>query len=96
MVADSVTRTLNVLLPLSVEPISEDKAYPNPATSWVKIPLESKTYQQGTIKVSDINGRVFNLKIEIKTSELEVDISSLSAGKYFIKLLNSSYVFVKQ
>jgi hypothetical protein len=94
--ADSVTHTLNVLLPLSVEPISENKAYPNPATSWVKIPLESKIYQQETIKVSDINGRIFNLKIEIQKSELKVDISSLSAGKYFIKLLNSNYVFVKQ
>lgn len=94
--ADSVTHTLNVLLPLSVEPISEDKAYPNPATSWVKIPLESKTYQHETLKVSDINGRIFNLKIEVKKSELEVDISSLPAGKYFVKLLNSNYVFVKQ
>jgi hypothetical protein len=94
--ADSVTHTLNVLLLLSVEPVSENKAYPNPATSWVKIPFESNGFRQNTIKVADLSGRIFKLKFAIEKSELEVDISSLPAGKYFIKLSNSSYVFVKQ
>jgi hypothetical protein len=94
--ADSVTHTLNVLLLLSVEPVSENKAYPNPATSWIKIPFESNGFRQNTIKVADLSGRIFKLKVTVEKSELKVDISPLTAGKYFIKLSNGSYVFVKQ
>lgn len=64
--------------------------YPNPATDRVKLQMYlPSSFEHGSIKIYDITGKLyFDNSISVKkpgSSNLEIDVSSLASGVYFLK-----------
>lgn len=72
--------------------------YPNPCSKNYFLQMEDKVLQ--SIKVIDVLGKEVNVTIKLKDSLLELDISNLSNGVYFIstKTKRNDYLnkFIKQ
>ena len=62
--------------------------YPNPATDKVRITLSDEVINEKTLVIVDSYGRTYKVKITGKISEhsLEIDLSHLITGMYFIKV----------
>ncbi len=66
--------------------------YPNPVSNILNIAF-SATYNsaQSTLEIMDITGRaIINSPLSIVNSNASVDVSTLSAGMYFIKISNTA------
>ncbi len=64
----------------------EISAYPNPATDFVTLTINSDKVERSQFKLSDINGK------ELQTGRLtgnrqQIDLSGIAAGSYFIKVI---------
>lgn len=63
--------------------------YPNPAQNVLHLTQEFSNFEQYKVQFYDINGRVLQTEIwPNNASEMQVDISKLSTGVYFIKITN--------
>jgi len=73
--------------------------YPNPASDLLTI-SNSQNIQNATISIINSNGKTVMSSANRSGRKLNVDISSLSPGSYFVQLLNDGKVstlkFVKQ
>jgi len=65
--------------------VSGIKIYPNPANSYVTI--ETKT--KATVQIINIAGQTVK-EVEINESKTNIDVSGLSKGKYFFKVIANS------
>jgi type IX secretion system substrate protein len=65
--------------------------YPNPASDFIKIDMNVSS-MNSSIEIFDAYGK--QVKSVIYTGE-EIDISSLTAGVYFVKTQSQSYKFIK-
>ena len=73
---------------------NEIKIYPNPTTGEIVV---SGQLSDVSVEVFDIVGKKQeSRKSEIGKSEIEIDISHLSNGIYFLKIDNKMYKIIKQ
>lgn len=78
----------------SAKNVSEElKVYPNPSNSFITV--ESKALSSRKYKLSSIDGKVV-LKGILKTDDQRIDISSLEADVYILKIGEQSVKFVKE
>ncbi|MDD5569681.1 MAG: T9SS type A sorting domain-containing protein [Bacteroidales bacterium] len=72
--------------------------YPNPANTQLTIEIPPTT-KQSTIKIYNINGEEL-IKQQANTNKTEIDVSNLTGGVYFVKIINKQGVnigkFVKE
>lgn len=69
------------------------KCYPNPAYDRLNIDLNAANVSQGTIVITDMQGReVMSRIMDINkgANHTELDISSLNTGLYFVKVTNTA------
>jgi endonuclease I len=79
-----------VALQLNISP-AVVKVYPNPAIGNVTIELEKGLSLNSDIKILDLTGRVvLQQKINAGQTNINLSVSNLSAGRYFIKIANST------
>lgn len=69
-------------------------AYPNPSKDKVFLKL-SFAIKECVLTLFDLNGREL-IREQINNNDTQIDISSLSKGIYYIKLINDNSVFVKK
>ena len=62
---------------------------PNPAKDFILIKASSSTQRDATIELFDITGRIILSQNARSASGLNMDISQLIAGKYFIRIVDS-------
>jgi GEVED domain/Secretion system C-terminal sorting domain len=71
--------------------LSLDKIYPNPATTFANLLLESPTNNEVTLVITDVAGcKVFtkNVIVTEGTNIINLDISKFTNGNYFVKTIN--------
>lgn len=69
------------------------KCYPNPANNFLLIELD-KTIS-GTLSISNLNGQEL-IRQQLKEIKTQIDITNLSNGVYFVKLITDKTVDVKK
>jgi len=69
------------------------KIYPNPTTG--KLKIESGELKMGNVEIYDIYGRKLS-QFTFHNSHIEIDISHLSAGIYFLKIDGKTMKLVKE
>ncbi|MCB2195914.1 MAG: T9SS type A sorting domain-containing protein [Bacteroidetes bacterium] len=76
------------------EPLSNNfdlKVFPNPATEYVMVELQSDEIKDGIIQMYDMNGRlVYNEKFNVTQGPNRIELSDLSSSQYILKVSNSS------
>ena len=78
----SIENTVNAgLLNLNVVSI-----YPNPATDEVNIKLD-RNYKEVCITIADVSGKAILKKTILNADLLQMDVSNLSCGMYFLSIL---------
>jgi hypothetical protein len=99
-IANSRTATISTTVTAITESVSGGfnvNIYPNPATK--KVTVESVMFktEDGTLTLFDFYGRkVFEKNIPAGTGNIEIDVSSLSSGMYFCRIVSrESYVIKK-
>lgn len=98
--ADSIiSRTLNVKA-VSIEPIDfEDllRIYPNPSSGVVTFEIDDANHSVMIVEIAGVNGNTIYSNIFHPGKVLEqLDLSSLSSGIYFIKIVSSEYSGIKK
>jgi len=73
---------------------SSFRVFPNPCKDIVSVQLSSSV-KQCELSISDLNGQEV-IRQEIKSNEAQINISSLTSGVYFIKLMNDKDVEVRK
>ncbi|MBA3706736.1 MAG: T9SS type A sorting domain-containing protein, partial [Bacteroidetes bacterium] len=68
--------------------------YPNPANTTITIEIKNTT-KENKIIICNINGQEL-IRQQIKDSETQVDISNLTSGLYFVKLITDKTVEVRK
>ena len=68
---------------LNDENIAAISVYPNPANDIVKIEL-GDNYYDNSLSITDITGKIM-MKINATSNNMEINVSHLSSGLYFIK-----------
>jgi hypothetical protein len=73
----------------------ELKVFPNPASS--NLYLMFNVHEAGFIRILDINGReLYKKSISIMNNQMEIDISNLNAGNYFLECSTPKNRMVQQ
>jgi len=94
----------NSCQPVGIDEITESNisvsCYPNPASSTLNVAVEMSDSQSFAVEVIGLNGVAFN-KVEVENSnsvlnELQLDISALSTGMYFLKVTSNDVVAVQK
>ena len=73
--------------------------FPNPANNNLTIELNSDKNTSVSVKVTDINGRVYlseNIPVNSGMNKSSMDISALSSGIYFVSIDNGEIVTNKK
>lgn len=93
-----VTKTLSSSITSGVEDnqqYSHSSVSPNPATNSVKVQYQSDKAETATITVYDVMGETVLIGThlsQIGTNETALDISKLSAGEYYVRIVTSQDV----
>ena len=74
---------------------SEFELYPNPATSEVTVSVNNLEIQNSKFEILSLSGQVLD-QFEIHNSKFKIDISSLPAGAYFIRLTGQQQTAVRK
>ena len=64
--------------------------YPNPATDHISISIQTETMNQAEATIIDTKGNVM-LQQSLNQHQTEMNISTLSAGIYFVKITSSHF-----
>lgn len=87
-------------IPLSTKNINDMQfllAYPQPASNYLRIDFKSKKNDAKIFKLYDTNGRTLISKfLDVNFNELNLDISQINSGIYYIKIESESGVYTKQ
>jgi hypothetical protein len=70
--------------------------YPNPAKDYMIIEYPNASINYPLIKFLDINGRELHPKIDHFSDRALIDTEKLTAGIYFVKIINGSEVVVRK
>jgi hypothetical protein len=62
--------------------------YPNPATSTINV--SSKSEPISLIEITDINGRIVSTRSFSGASTVEMNVSELNAGVYFVEVTSEN------
>lgn len=63
--------------------------YPNPATEFITLEYDLESYSKARIYIVDVNGKVRKeLSLNTKDYSVNLDISDLNSGVYFMKLMS--------
>ena len=82
--------------PFSEDDLIEVRAFPNPVTNYLKLQSD-QDFENAFIRVVDINGRVLSSKrIQKNLKEIELDMSMVQSGIYFIQIRKSKKMLIKQ
>ena len=69
---------------------------PNPSSNTLNINFENQTHL-ASIQISDITGRVLqSFNIQNSTSNISINVSSLSSGMYFLRITSSNKTETKK
>jgi len=85
-----------------IQTYSSMSVYPNPTTQMLNVKFSEPLLSEATLKIEDVTGREISLvKIRQASGDLQVDVTSLSAGIYFVSVTNAeenimSEKFIKQ
>ena len=69
----------------------EMSVYPNPATKFVKLKVESKKLKKLSYQLYDINGKLLDSEI-IKGNETTINMGSLTPSTYFLRVVDNNRV----
>jgi len=87
-------------IPLDVNDIKDSKellAYPQPANKHLKIDFKFNDNAKKTLSLFDVNGKdVLFKEIPSNSNNLNLDVSQLEPGVYYIKLQSNTSVYTKQ
>lgn len=76
------------------EPLSNNfelKIFPNPATEYVMVDLQSEEIKDGIIQMYDMNGRlVYNEKFNVIEGPNRIDLADLNSSQYILKVSTAS------
>jgi endonuclease I len=73
--------------------LSNALLYPNPALDYLNIKLYQVLQANSTLQVMDVTGRIVKEQIvNANTVNINLDVKNLSAGRYFVKIVNSSQI----
>jgi hypothetical protein len=80
--------------------VSEMTVFPNPARDFAKITFELKESNNLNIRIVDIAGRevqIFeNQSLSVGKNELDIDLTDLKSGNYFVQLVSNKGVMTKK
>jgi hypothetical protein len=65
------------------------QAYPNPVTNMLTVQIDGMDLVSGNITVTDVTGKTV-LTTTVNTATTNIDMSTLTAGAYFVKYANGS------
>ena len=72
-------------------------AYPQPASNYLRIDFKSKKNDAKIFNLYDTNGRTLVSKcLDVNSNKLNLDISQINSGIYYIKIESESGVYTKQ
>ncbi len=92
--SDEVTLTVNEVVGVNNIQTTGVNIYPNPSSEFVYIVFENGINAEVTIEVIDILGQVVSIeKKEMDKNVIELNISDLRSGLYFIKMATSTDVY---
>ncbi|MDA3953342.1 MAG: T9SS type A sorting domain-containing protein [Bacteroidales bacterium] len=67
------------------------KVYPNPASDFVWVELESEEINEAIVELYDLNGKlVYNSKLNITEVRTQISLTNLSSSQYILKISDSS------
>ena len=69
----------------------EMSAYPNPATEFVKLKIESEKFGNLTYQLYDINGKLLSTK-KLTKDETNINMSRYKPSVYFLKVIADNHV----
>ncbi len=74
------------------------KLYPNPASDILNVSFNFNSEKDLKIEMLDINSKIIDYKIyrDIKTSQYQIDISSLAEGIYFIRMNDGNTIYTSK
>ncbi|APY09208.1 hypothetical protein BWZ20_13245 [Winogradskyella sp. J14-2] len=88
--APVITNTFNTTFvePLSINDFEgvEISVFPNPAKDKVKVTLSQNVLNSTTVSLVDIQGKMINIPNKEFNNTVELDVSTLNSGLYFIQL----------
>ena len=69
-----------------------DRTYPNPVLSRVYVETDLSLVTEKDVRIVDLQGRELRAASvrKISTTKMEVDLSNLIAGQYYIRISNPS------
>jgi len=70
--------------------------HPNPANDMLYINFNSASLKRKEILITDVLGKLLIRKQNVNTSELEIDISSLSQGIYLVKVVDNHKEYISR
>lgn len=76
------------------EPLSNNfiiKVYPNPASEYVYVALESEEIRDAVIEMYDLEGKlVYNSKLDVIEGLNKIDLVNLSSSQYILRISDTS------
>lgn len=81
------------LIPTIVEPEVSVNLYPNPTIEFTTIEVNSET--EFSIQMFNTLGQNV-LEIPSVQSKITIDVTNIAAGSYFIRIINSEFLFIKK
>jgi len=91
---DNVKITSSSITSISKNKVQHFSIYPNPAHNYLHLTMNNKKYLNTTIQIQDITGKTIK-KLMAKNIQINIPISELENGVYFIKIGNNIKKFVK-
>lgn len=90
----NITATVNLINAITNISSNGFALYPNPATNQVVITLPSRL-SNATITIVNVNGEVLRQQNTMGDTKLMIDVATLAAGTYFVKITTANNTWVK-
>jgi trimeric autotransporter adhesin len=93
--ANQVVRKVNIIttgINTITTPTGGMQIFPNPANNNLFITINKQSYKPESIEVFDVTGKMLlAYNIQNSTSSIQIDVSTLAAGMYIVKVIDSNY-----
>jgi hypothetical protein len=78
----------------SIEKESDIRVYPNPASDLVYVSTRESNadLKAGDLKLTDLNGRILNIPIQITSAGASLDLTDLRSGYYILRIISKQEV----